>query len=101
MESLSKDLKQASLIVRDNGTYQLAVGQLQPAALDGAPPLRAINVSTRTLSTNGTGNAVTSISNGQTTNTWALYTQNDIHLSNRVTVTLGARYTEESAWRRF
>src|SRR5690606_18505700 len=27
--------------------------------------------------------------------TWALYTQNDIRLSDRVSVTLGARYTEE------
>jgi len=27
--------------------------------------------------------------------TWALYTQNDIHFSKRVSLTLGARYTEE------
>ncbi len=39
--------------------------------------------------------STTTISNGETTQTWALYTQNDLKISDRVSITLGARYTAE------
>ncbi|MDB5448422.1 MAG: hypothetical protein JWQ97_3739, partial [Phenylobacterium sp.] len=35
------------------------------------------------------------ISNGELTDTWAFFTQNDLHLSDQFSVTLGARYTQE------
>jgi iron complex outermembrane recepter protein len=37
----------------------------------------------------------TGISNGEQTRTWALFTQNDLKISQRVSLTFGARYTEE------
>ncbi|HEY2659779.1 MAG TPA: TonB-dependent receptor [Caulobacteraceae bacterium] len=45
-----------------------------------------------------TGGSVstTTVSNGESTKTWALYTQNDIKISDRIDVTLGARYTSET-----
>jgi iron complex outermembrane recepter protein len=44
-----------------------------------------------------TGGAIptTSISNDAQTQTWALFTQNDLKILDRVSLTLGARYTEE------
>jgi len=39
--------------------------------------------------------STTTLSNDETTDTWAIFTQNDIHVSDRVFFTLGARYTNE------
>jgi iron complex outermembrane recepter protein len=39
--------------------------------------------------------STTTISNGEQTRTWAVFTQNDLKISDRVSLTLGARYTEE------
>ncbi|MBV9995774.1 MAG: TonB-dependent receptor [Caulobacteraceae bacterium] len=39
--------------------------------------------------------STTSISNGEDTKTWALYTQEDIHLLHNLSLTLGGRYTHE------
>jgi iron complex outermembrane receptor protein len=43
----------------------------------------------------GTFVSTTTNSTGEDTSTWAFFTQNDVHLSDRVSVTFGARYTEE------
>jgi len=46
---------------------------------------------------NNTGlDAISTISNGETTTTWAVYTQNDVHILDNLFVTLGLRYTHEA-----